>query len=235
MNGGFSLRAIIRFNITPDINGLRELLEELNWIPKGEDDEQDQHKADILDDVAIDKPHVERTFKFMVLEPDTSTWGLVSNPAGTSINVRLKNHDADLLRKASLKLVSDLDKITSPGRRPKPKYRIKFSGRIDVLAPHSTNLAFFGNITDGHPWQATRRERKPEFAILVLAVVVGLSLLLVTSPPSPFRAGSDYAGTWLQGNLDRLTSAAIFSALTAGLQVVLRYFELRRSPIIDWV
>lgn len=109
-----------------------------------------------------------------------------------------------------------------------------FDERIEVLAPHSDSFAFFGRIRDGSPWAVTRRERLPEVTIVAFSIALGVVLLYLTSPASVWQPGADPGGLWLEGNLERLTSAAIFAGIVAAIQVVLRYLEVRRSPVVQW-
>lgn len=226
------MRAIVRFRLEPDADSLKAILEALSWIPKGREEDHEAHRQDILNDVAINRALVESTYLYTVLDAETETWGIVSNPAGSWIEVRLKNAESEQLRRAATRLVADLGTTSRSGLRS--RHTVHFYDRIEVLAPGSADFAFLGTILDGSPWQATRRERRTEVVFAVAGAVIGVTLLLLTSPFGPWSPSTDPLGIWVEGNLERLTSAALFSAIVSGLTVGLRYLEVRRSPVVNW-
>jgi hypothetical protein len=196
-----------------------------------------KHKDEILNLVAnSDVEFVKETFYRMVHEEKSGTWGLVNNPSPRGFTFRLKNPDPGRLKIATEKLVANLAAFF-PDRLRSDLGKIDFDTKIVVLEPQGEHPQFFGEILPAKGLGLAMRERKTETYVGLLTLLLGMGLLILTSPvvaSVAFSVLSPPWQDWLNGNLSRFATAAWVTTTISWFEVLLHWFSVRRQNSIRW-
>ena len=234
------MRARVKLDIDPSRSwdDLRAALDHANWIPSLAADSPSvlMRRREILADIgAENKEAASETTKLVIFDEANEAWGLVNNVTGRTYTIRIKHPDREALKRSSARLVEDLQSsMVHLFRDRRPAFT--FQPQIDVLLPESNQLAFQGTVLPPKRFRAALQERRSEAALGLAAFLAAGTLLVVTAPPflGPPMSGADSWYVWATGNLERLSTAALVTAAVSWLEVVIRWFQLRRQPTIRW-
>jgi hypothetical protein len=227
------MRAIILCDTLVENNDLESILSEINWLPNMEDDNLEllERKKEILEHIPKDaKKLVESTFVCTIYDDETKTWGIVNRPNKHRLSFRLKNPVSDRLKKASIKLVSDM----RTNKHTDGKFKFDFLPRVEVLEPGNENYSFAGEILPPHRLKLAISQRKTESYVAIFAGIIAIVLLIVTSPIIlPVKTNS--WEIWFSGTLERFSTAALVTMTISAFEVFLHWSEIRRQDLIKWV
>lgn len=225
---GNGMRAIIKSSGTTGPTELDKVLVELGWWPTlSQDHEEVKVRAEeILAHVSRpDHALAAQTLLFTIYDAESRTWGIVSNPTHGQLTFRLKNSSSERLKYSCERLVGQLQTT------------FLFSPKIEILEPNSEDHAFHGSILEPRRLVHAIRERKREALVGLFALALAVLLLSITSP-----IVSDYVfhdtlpqwRTWIAGNLERFTTAAMVAVTLLWFEVGMHWVDLRRRPVIRW-
>lgn len=229
------MRSIIRVTTNLPDDRLDDFLGSHRWTPRIDSKSTlfETRRKEILDTVHPDDIDIVRAtlLSYTLLDDPTKTWGIVNKPNDTSITFRLKNPIPDRLKKATEKLVRDLQSVTEKEKE------ITFGfEKIEVLEPQGFMHAFTGSILPKNRLALAIERRRTEWAVGGVAFITAVALLILTVPTVRdviFPPNGEWT-SWTIGFLERLSTSAIVTATVSWLNVVLYWFELRRQATIIW-
>ncbi len=112
---------------------------------------------------------------------------------------------------------------------------VEFLEHIEVLEPNSSQHAYRGTILPPATLLQARNDRKMEWKLMWTAGIAGLLLLLLTLLMAIMTHWLEWTfGKWLLGVVDRLGTAALATAGVSLANVLIYYFEIKRTAGIRW-
>lgn len=115
------------------------------------------------------------------------------------------------------------------------KERFKFSSIIEILEPGSEQSSFHGKIIQGSAFKATKEEKKTEISVLICTFIFTVVLLYITSPYGIDFSSSGAWKDWWEGNLQRVSTAAIVTMLVSIINLIFHWTSIRREYPIRWI
>ncbi|MEW6222929.1 MAG: hypothetical protein AB1476_06505 [Candidatus Hadarchaeota archaeon] len=229
------MRSIIRVTTNLPDDRLDDFLGSHGWTPRIDSKSVlfETRRKEILDTVHPDDIDIVQAtlLSYTLLDDPTKTWGIVNKPNDTSITFRLKNPIPDRLKKATEKLVRDLQSVTE-----KEKEITFVFEKIEVLEPQGFMHAFTGSILPKNRLALAIERRRTEWAVGAAAFITAIALLILTVPivkEAIFPPNGEWT-SWTIGFLERLSTSAIVTATVSWLNVILYWFELSRQATVIW-
>jgi hypothetical protein len=175
---------------------------------------------------------VKETLLATIYDADTRTWGLLNSPVQDAYVVRLFNRHPTRLKAAVARLVSQLQ------ARDGSDWRVHFPERVEVLEANSTTSAFWGKIMPERRMALAVSERYAEAGVGAWALALAVIFLIVSSPlgdPWVRDLGVGQAWhVWIEGVLERFSSAALVTATVSWAEVLFHWMAIRRLPLVEW-
>lgn len=228
------MRSIIRVTTNLPEDRLDDFLRSRGWSPNFKKQELfDIKRKEILEAVHPDDIDVvrETLLPYTLLHDPTKTWGVVNKPNDTMVTFRLKNPIPDRLKRATEKLVKDLQSFDEE------ENSITFEfDKIEVLEPQGFIHAFAGSVLPRNRLTLAIQRRRTEWAVGTAAFITAVVLLVLTIPTirgAMFSSNNEWS-SWTVGFLERLSTSAIVTGTVSWLNVILYWFELRRQATIIW-
>lgn len=111
----------------------------------------------------------------------------------------------------------------------------KFSSVIEILESGSDQSSFHGKIIQGSALKATRKEKRTEVSVLFCTLIFTALLLYITSPFGIKFDKLGLWGNWWEGNLQRVSTAAIVTMLVSIINLTFHWMSIRKEYPIKWV
>lgn len=229
------MRSIILCDTSIENDDLELILSEINWFPNIPQDSKEviERKNEIIEHIPKDaKILVESTIVCTIYDDETKTWGIVNRPNKHRLSFRLKNPVSEKLKKASIKLVSDMR--TKQYMHTDGKFHFDFLSRIEVLEPGNENYSFAGEILPPQRLKLAISQRKTETYVAIFAGLIAILLLMITSPII-FPIKVNPWEIWFFGTLERISTAALVTMTISVFEVFFHWSEIRRQDLIKWV
>jgi len=234
------MRAIIRGHSNADRAQWIQVLRYCEWWPGiDQADEVITEKRDQILNLVPEEDRivVQKTYWFTIHNSKKKTWCIVNSPQDNEIEFRLRNHSSPLLQEACEHLISKiLGYFTNSGTSVGLEF--EFEKTIEVLEPTSQHLAYYGEVLPREKWKLARAERRQEWMLAKCSLLCGFLLAVSTIPPAESMLLTSIVANWRQwidGNLGRLSTSVLVTALVSGFAVLSHYFELRRDGSIRWL
>lgn len=234
------MRAILRCETSFDEKQLETYFSQTIWWPTVDQGSAivEGHKSDIISHIAPDdRPLAESTFVFTIYDDATRTWGIVSRPTHHALAFRLKNPIAERLKLACERLVKDLEPVNADQGKMGSRRAFRFEPSVEVLEPNSQDHALAGEILPPKRLLFAIQERRSEAWVGAFTAVVGVVLLVLTSPPiKPVLLArvEELWRPWVSGNMERVSTAALVTLAISWFEVLLHWFDIRRRSSIRW-
>jgi hypothetical protein len=242
---GVILRAIIAANTSLTNNELISVLNEIDWAPNKnlsgtqliEMNELIQSKTREL--LNSSSTVYAATVFYTIFEGKSETWGIVSRPNQTTVIFQLDNASLKNLKNGCRSLVKVL--------RLKFKYKlikylidhkinsIDFSSVIKVSESNRDVCTLKGEILHKYIFLAVLQERTTQFYTALIAGILTILVLYITSPISPVNV-SNYGiwGIWAGGYLVNASTAPIFPFIVSIMEFFVHWSILKRKYPIKW-
>ena len=226
-----------------------KLLREKSWLPTAPQEENVvlDNQAKVCETIKSEhKEMVQRAIFATIFNGSSNSWGIVGRPTDFEIEFRIRQSIPGKLREVCEKLVSDIHgKViefraqdpTGENAKERGSFYIDFDSSIEVLEPGSDHTAFHGKIIQNNRWKLAKENKQTETAIANVATLIAILSLIITIPIiADYWLPKDQAWhDWVKGILDRLSTSAIFAAITSWLIVLIQWRKLTsQKTIIKW-
>ncbi len=216
-----------------------EVVEKCHWLPsKGVEKEYlDKKRDEVIASLPQEvQERVRSTVECVIFDRTTETWGTVTVETTGILTFRLKNPDADKLRRATERLVEEIDNYSVVHGN-----HLKLPEHVQILQANVTHLAFNGTIVlfRKGTFRFALKEKQTEVRIVQFALAILFLLLVATFPyvkktvAEVFSNLSQVNGPlfaeWVFGNLDRLTTSMLTTIVVAALGIAFYYSSLRQQ------
>jgi hypothetical protein len=256
------MRAIVncRLGFPPD--QLSGTLKQLVLLPDVAQDNQivvTEREAIFADIHAAELEYARATYQLTILEHDTRTWGIISG--GQQVEIRLKNHNPERLRRAVENIVARLSDYADFNRprvswwfrglvlvqrivtrtRAKsvpPLDAFDFVPPVEVREAKSDQHSFSGRIRSQRSLGVFMRVRRREKHLVLVSAVIALGGFTATVPPiaALWQIGLQprWAAFWF-GHVERLTTAAALVCIVWLIELYVGWSEYRHRRVVEWL
>lgn len=193
-----------------------------------------------------DKELLRATHIFTVYDAYTGSYGIICPTSASVVEFRIRNPDSVLLKRASEKMVQDLQSVYTKRHRrffnrrsvsqsptriflDEDEPTISSFGVINVFEAQSNRQAFYGEVLPLRKFprrlRVAFRDRKGE------AILSGLTFLFACVS---FYTAVMTSNQLIKGSFERLSTAFLVTAFVSFLQILLHWFDIKRQPVIKW-